>query len=172
MGIKDMILSVLNEISLLIGIPTILGCFLYMGRKFQILDDLKEDLEKVKHNVKLIADFLTRKEPSFDVSKLKHYSPLQLTDNGMAFIKTLGFDRIFKDNEKVFFAFIDEEEPKMKYDVELSSIKSIYFLMDKLFMNFLKQYMYDHPDERIDRLAPTLGVYIRDHYLAEHPEIN
>ena len=51
-------------------------------------------------------------------------------------------------------------------------ILSIYFLMDKPFMNFLKQYMYDHPDERIDRLAPTLGVYIRNHYLAEHPEIN
>ena len=76
MRIKDMILSFLNEISLLIGIPTILGCFLYMGRKFQVLDDLKEDLEKVKHNVKLIADFLTRKEPGFDASKLKHYSPL------------------------------------------------------------------------------------------------
>lgn len=172
MRIKDMILSVLNEVSLLIGIPTILGCFLYMGRKFQVLDDLKEDLEKVKHNVKLIADFLTRKEPSFDASKLKHYSPLRLTENGMAFIKTLGFDGVFRDNKKEFFAFINEEEPKVKYDVEFSSIKSIYFLMDKPFMNFLKHYMYEHPEERVDRLAPTLGVYIRDAYLAEHPEIN
>ena len=96
----------------------------------------------------------------------------QLTDEGVAFIKTLGFNGIFEENKKDFFAFINEEEPRVKYDVELSSIKSIYFLMDKPFMNFLKHYMYEHPEERIDRLAPTLGVYIRDAYLAEHPEIN
>lgn len=167
-----MILSILDQIAWLIGIPAILGCFLYVGRRFQILDDLKEDMDKVKHNVKIIADFLTAKEPSFDASRLKHYSPLGLTDHGMEFIKTLGFDVVLRDNKKDFFSFIDEENPKMKYDVELSSIKSIYFLMDKSFMNFLKEYMYEHPNERIDRLAPTLGIYIRDAYLAEHPEIN
>jgi hypothetical protein len=155
-----------------VGFSAMVGGFIYVGRKLQILDDLVDTTEKIKHNVKIIADFLTSKEPEFDVSKLKHYSPLRLTEQGAAFIKILGFDHIFNDNKKDFFAFIDEEEPKMKYDVELSSIKSIYFLMDKPFMNFLKQYMYDHPDERIDRLAPTLGVYIRDYYLAEHPEIN
>ena len=164
----DIFLSIITTV----GFSAMAGGFIYVGRKLQILDDLVDTTEKIKHNVKIIADFLTAKEPEFDVSKLKHYSPFQLTDHGMAFIKTLGFDRIFRDNKNDFFEFIDEEEPKMKYDVELSSIKSIYFLMDKLFMNFLKQYMYDHPDERIDRLAPTLGVYIRDAYLAEHPEIN
>jgi len=167
-----MILSFLNEISWLLGVLTTLGCFIYIGRKFQILDDLREDLRNVKHNIKSIADFLTAKESSFDASKLKHYSPLRLTEEGKAFIKLIGFDRIFTDNQKTFFAFINEESPKVKYDVELSSIKSIYFLMDRQFMDPLKRHMYEHPEERIDRIAPTLGIYIRDAYLAEHPEIN
>ena len=80
--------------------------------------------------------------------------------------------RFFKEHKKDFFDFIDEEDPRVKYDVELSAIKSIYFLLDKTFMNFLKTYMYNHPEKRINSIAPTLGIYIRDYYLAEHPEIN
>ena len=78
----------INGVISIIGFTSTIIGFIYVGRKLQLLDDLKETSEKIKHNVKVIADFLTAKEPEFDVSKLKHYSPLRLTDHGMAFIKT------------------------------------------------------------------------------------
>ena len=166
----------MNEFSNLISTiglaSTMIIGFVYIGRKLQILDDIKGTIDKMKHNVKIIADFLTKKEPDFDNSKLKNYSPLQLTDEGLEFVMSLGFDKVFKNHQKDFFDFISEETPQVKYDVELSAIKSINFLLDKSFMNFLKTYMYNHPEKRLERMAPTLGVYIRDHYLAEHPEIN
>ena len=167
-----MILSIVNQIVLLVGVPVIAGCLIYIGRKLQILDDLNGTVEKIKYNVKGIADFLTKKEPEFDHSKLQSYSPFHLTNEGKEFIALLGFDTVFKEHKKDFFDFIDEEDPRVKYDVELSAIKSIYFLLDKTFMNFLKTYMYNHPEKRINSIAPTLGIYIRDYYLAEHPEIN
>jgi hypothetical protein len=164
----DIFLSIITTV----GFSSMVVGFIYIGRKLQILDDLKETIGKIKYNVKVIADFLTKKEPEFDHSKLQSYSPFHLTNEGKEFIALLGFDRVFGQYKKDFFDFIDEEAPRVKYDVELSAIKSIYFLLDKSFMNFLKTYMYNHPEKRINSIAPTLGVYIRDSYLAEHPEIN
>jgi len=83
----------------------------------------------------------------------------------------LGFDNIFKEHKLDFFNYIDEEKPKLKYDVEFSAIKSISFLSDKPYMEFLKVFFYNNPNKNIENTAPTLGVYIRDKYLEEHPEI-
>ena len=60
-----MILSIVNQIVLLVGVPVIAGCLIYIGRKLQILDDLNGTVEKIKYYVKGIADFLTKKEPDF-----------------------------------------------------------------------------------------------------------
>ena len=171
-GFMNTFLNTIDGAISIIGFTSMILGFIYIGKKLQVLDDLKETVGKIKYNVKVIADFLTKKEPEFDHSKLQSYSPFHLTKEGEEFIILLGFDRVFGEHKKEFFNFIDEEAPQVKYDVELSALKSIYFLLDKPFMNFLKTYMYNHPEKRINSIAPTLGVYIRDHYLAEHVEIN
>jgi hypothetical protein len=38
-------------------------------------------------------------------------------------------------------------------------------------MKFLKVYFYNNPTRNLENTAPTLGVYLRDRYLADHPEI-
>ena len=71
------ILNIVNTIVVVIGIPTIIGCCIYVGRKLQILDTLETTGEKVKHNIKVISDFLTKNSIlKFDPSELKSYSPL------------------------------------------------------------------------------------------------
>jgi len=154
-----------------IGFTAMFGGFIYIGRKLQILDDLKITVDKIKANLKIVADFLTRNANNFDPTELQDYSPLTLTLKGEGFIKQVGFDKIFKENKKDFFHCVDAESPRLKYDVEVAAIKSVSILSDRAYMNFLKILFYNDPKRNMENTAPTLGVYIRDSYLAEHPEI-
>jgi hypothetical protein len=165
------ILNIINATVISIGIPTIILAAIYIGRKLQILDSLNAATEKIKANVKVIGDFLTRNNANFNVAELQAYSPLKLTQEGTKFIKDIGFEDVFSANKATFFKCIDSENPKLKYDVELAAIKSISLLYDKDYMSFLKVFFYNHPDRNLENTAPTMGVYVRDVYLAEHPEI-
>ncbi len=158
------------KIIIIIGIPAIVGSLIYIGRKLQILDSLDTTTGKIKENLRVVCNHLI-KNLSFDPSELQTYSPFQLTEDGLALIKKLGFDNIFEQNKNEFFNFIDEEKPKLKYDIEMSAIKSIAALSDKEYMNFLKVFFYNNPKRNLDNTAPTLGVYVRDRYLEKHPEI-
>ena len=114
---------------------------------------------------------MTRNNTSFNSSELQAYSPLQLTDTGDKLIKEIGFDNVFDKNQEDFFRCIDNENPKLKYDVELSYIRCISALYDKEYMNFLKVFLYNNPKRNLQDIAPTLGVHVREKYLAKHPEI-
>lgn len=159
------------NIIITIGVTSVILGLLYIGRKLQILDDLQLTVNKIKTNVKVVSDFLTRNNSKFNSSELQMYSPLQLTDDGEKFIKEIGFDNVLAKNKPDFFRCIENDNPKLKYDVEISAIKSISALYDKEYMNFLKVYLYNHPNRNLQDTAPTLGVYVRDMYLKEHPEI-
>jgi hypothetical protein len=168
---QNNIVQVINSIIILIGVPATIVGLVFIGRKLQVLDQLAITTEKIKYNLKVVSDFLSENANNFNSSSLQNYSPVQLTESGSAFVEELGFEAVFKKNRADFLAFIDEEEPHFKYDVENAAIKSIYFLKDKSYMSFLKVYLYNTPKRRMNDVAPTLGIYVRDQYLAAHPEI-
>lgn len=161
----------LKDLISYIEIPVMLGAFIYIGRKLQILDSLEASMEKVKHNVKVVSDYLTKHYSQFDPRELKTMSPVTLTSEGYKFVEDIGFTNVFEKNKNDFFQYIDGEQPKLKYEVESAAIKSIYVLSDKEYMAFLKVYLYNHPNRLLENTAPTLGIYVRDKYLAIHPEI-
>jgi len=163
-------MSFINVI-IAIGVTAIVGCLVYIGRKIQILDDLKITTNKIKANVKVVSDFLTHNNTNFNLSELQAYSPLRLTPEGEKFIANIGFNNVFNENKVDFFHCIESEKPKLKYDVEIAAIKSIFMLYDREYMNFLKVLFYNEPKRSMENTAPTLGVYLRDKYLSEHPEI-
>ncbi len=163
MSLQDIIISV--------GIPAIIVGLISIGRKLQILDDLKITNDKIKHNLKVISEFLIRGNKNFNSKEIQVISPYTLTEVGENFIKEVGFNNVFNANKEDFFLCIENEKPKLKYDVEAAAIKSVSMLYDKEYMNFLKVYFYNNPTRSIENAAPTLGIYIRDKYLAEHPEI-
>jgi len=171
-GFMNTLSSTVDGAISIIGFTSMIIGFIYIGRKLQILDELKETVDTIKHNLKIVTDFLMKKFPDFNHEDIHNYSPFRLSDHGMGFIKSLGFNRVFKENKKDFFNFIDSDAPKMKYDVQIGAIKSMYALSENAYMDFLKTYLYEHPDQKMDVIASTFAVYIRDHYLAEHPEIN
>ena len=155
-----------------VGFTSMIIGFIYIGKKLQKLDELKETVDVVKHNLKIVTDFLIKKFPDFNHEDLRNYSPVQLSEHSREFVRLIGFETVFAENKKDFFAVIDDDIPKMKYDVQNSAIKSIYALSEKPYMDCMKTYLYEHPDRKMDRVASTLGIYIRNAYLAEHPEIN
>lgn len=154
-----------------VGFSTIVLALLYIGRKLQILDELKTTTDKIKANIKVVSDFLTRHDSKFNPTELQAYSPLKLTEIGRKFLEDIGFANIFGNHEQEFFSYIDAEHPTLKYDVETTAIKSIYALWDREYMNPIKQYLYNHPDRNLENTAPTLGVYVRDKYLEGHKQI-
>lgn len=148
-----------------------IGGLIYIGRKLQVLDDLKITVDKIKINLKVMGDYMIRNNSDFDSSELQAFSPVQLTEKGITFIQEIGFDKVFNEHKADFFNCIESENPKLKYDVEISAIKSISLLSEKDYMSFLKILFYNQPSRKIENTAPTLGIYVRDKFLEEHPEI-
>jgi len=165
------ILQWVNTAVIAIGIPTIVGALIYIGKKLYLLESLEKSTEKIKHNMKVVGDYLTRHHTKFNPSDLKAFSPLNLTEAGKKFISSIGFENVFEKNKSDFFQCIESENPKLKYDVEVAAIKSIYVLYDKPYMEFLKVLFYNDPNRNMENSASTFGVYVRDKYLADHPEI-
>jgi hypothetical protein len=44
-----------------VGVAVIIGWLVSIGRKLQILDDLQSATTKIKHNIKVVSDFLIKK---------------------------------------------------------------------------------------------------------------
>jgi hypothetical protein len=165
------LIQLLNGIIIIVGVPSIVGALIYIGIKLHTLTVVELAVEKIKHNMKVMGDYLTRHHAKFNPTELRAFSPLQLTEVGTGLIKSVGFENVFEANKPDFFSFIDSEEPKLKYDVEVAATKSIYILADKPYMGFLKVFFYNNPDRNMENTAPTFGVYIRDKYLEAHTEI-
>ena len=165
------ILQIINVIVVLIGVPSIVGGLIFIGVKLHTLTVIDKSVETIKHNMKVMGDYLTRHHTKFNPAELKALSPLELTDIGKQFLTDNDFEETFKTHKDDFFSFINSEHPKLKYDVEVSATKSIFVLADKPYMEFLKVLFYNQPTRNMENTAPTLGVYVRDAYLAEHPEI-
>lgn len=154
-----------------IGIPAGLAGIFYIALKIHALDSLQKTTDKIKVNVKVISDHLIKTSTDFDHTELQSYSPLQLTKAGEKLLSDLGFQNVFTQHKSDFFDFIDSENPKLKYDVELSATKAVSALADKDYMNFLKVFFYNNPTRNLQNTAPTLAVFVRDKYLEEHKEI-
>ncbi|MCK5059796.1 MAG: hypothetical protein KAR00_01450 [Candidatus Pacebacteria bacterium] len=160
----------INQLVIILGIPTLIVGFISIGKKLKTVEIIEGTIEKIKNNVKAIGDYLIR-DGEFDPSELQTYSPLTLTEKGKNLIETLNFEKIFEEHKKDFFDIVNSEEPKLKYDVEVAAIKSIYLLSDKEYMNFLKIFFYNKPNRTLENTAPTLGIYVRDMYLKENSQI-
>jgi hypothetical protein len=96
-------LDIINAAVVTIGLPTLIVCAIYIGRKLQLLDTLSVTNGKIKGNAKVISDYLTKHHTKFNPSELQAYSPLRLTESGKLFIKELGFYNVFGEHKNDFF---------------------------------------------------------------------
>ncbi len=152
-----------------VGISVGAGAFLFVGRKLQVLDQITKTMEKVKGNLKLVTDHLitTQAGPAaFDHEKLQSYSPTQITEKGMEYLREIGFINVFEAQQKDFFDCIDAEEPTADYDIQNAAIRCVFYLFDKPYFSGIKEYFYQNPrDESRPVFAQIAGIYVRDKYM-------
>jgi hypothetical protein len=99
-------------------------------------------------------------------------SPYQIQKDGYSIITDSGLKAILDlpENSVKVYKYIDTQFPKTKLDVERYSFMAFNISSEEVTFNPVKVYLYNHPDKR--EFFPYLAaVYIRDIYLAEHPEI-
>lgn len=148
-----------------IGITVIAGALLYIGRKLQILDDLKKTVDKIKTNVKVVSDFLISSELPFDSNMLQNYSPIQLTGPGKDYLKTIGFMDLFNTHAGDFYSCIEKETPTTDYDIENASIRCVLQLFNKEYFRPIKDHFYNNPKEDKGSFIRVAGIYVRDRYM-------
>ncbi|OGH64188.1 MAG: hypothetical protein A2821_03810 [Candidatus Magasanikbacteria bacterium RIFCSPHIGHO2_01_FULL_41_23] len=155
----------------IVGIPSLLLGFLYIGKRLQLLDDINNTVKSLKHNIKVICDHLISKFDGFDHTLLVNYSPLKLKPEAVKLLEIIGFIEMFKQHKQDFFDLINNEQPKTKFDVELQSIKAVLILFEKDYFTEVKNYLYNNPNVEYKKFAQVLGIYVRDKYFNEHKMI-
>jgi hypothetical protein len=167
------VLNIINGIVLIIGLPTIIGIAVKLGKKLQILETIDASFDGIKTNVTTICTFLaTTHKNDFPSNILKTMSPYQIQSDGLKEIEDSGLKAILDNpvNLKRIFDLILDQKPTTKLDVETNSFIAYNSAsVDEAFKP-IKSYLYNHPAAR--NYFPYLAaVYIRDKYLSEHPEI-
>lgn len=149
-----------------VGIVAVLGAFLYIGRKLQILDDLKTTTEKIKVNIKVVCDHLIITDGvAFDNGKLQTYSPTKLTDLGLQYLRDLHFLDVFNENQGDFYTYIETEDPKSDFDIEAAATRSVSILFAAQYFQPVKDYFYNNPKTDRNEFIQVAGIYVRDRYM-------
>lgn len=162
----------LQDFFSLVTLPTLIGTAVYFGRKLEALDRLEKTMATVKDNIKVISNALiSSTEIEFDGTLLKSYSPLTLTPEGLQYLKNVKFIEIFEQQPQSFLSYIDQNGPKTKYDVEQLAVQAVLLHADEAMMQPIKVYLYNNPKDSLQSFAKVAGVYVRDQYLEQHPEI-
>ncbi len=168
-----MTIDTINQIFIIVGVPSTVAAFIYIGRKLEVLDRLDGTMGKVKNNLTVVCNFLIGTNSGFGDGRLQSYSPAHLTEEGLDFLsdKKTSFISVFEKNKDDFFRSVDDERPQTKYDVENVSVRCVVNLWSQSYFEPVKVYLYNNPKEDVKRFALLAGIYIRDRYLEIHPEI-
>lgn len=144
-----------------------------LDKRFVRIEKQLECLEPMKRNIKVLATFLSSIFPdNFDTQLLEAMSPLEIKPQGYKLLEESGFSELMKEvsTRGQLFAYIDEQEPHTKLDVENYSLMGYMSIFAGEEMNKVKAYLYQKPHIRED-FPKLASVLIRDEYLKVHPEI-
>ncbi|MEI7425656.1 MAG: hypothetical protein WCK16_01860, partial [Candidatus Moraniibacteriota bacterium] len=104
-------------------------------------------------------------------------SPLNLTEKGIEFIETLGWDKILEDEtqKKILFEALDHLNLKTKPDVErycIIVLNEFYGSRDSNPFISIKNYLYNNATIDKQNAISACAIYLRNKYLENHPEIS
>lgn len=155
--------------------PFLVIGFLIIGGVVYIRVSIGGKLGKIKDNVLIVITHLSSaasKRGRLDTSLIQVMSPMTITDQGHAVLQDSGFKTVMgiaAHRSEVMNA-IATQEPKTKLDVENYSIVYFSTFLERDFMQPVKTYLYNNPNIR-ESYTTLAGVFIRDEYLRDHPEI-
>lgn len=151
--------------------PSMVIAILVIAGVIYLRISLGKPLSRVKDNLLVIITHLSSStKGKLNTNLIKQMSPYKIQEGGYDVLRESNFIKIFEKYKPDFFDCVDSQKPTTKLDVENHSILCYSLMLDKDFMKPIKTYLYEHPDNR-DVFPILAGVYIRDIYLKEHPEI-
>lgn len=129
-------------------------------------------LDKFNSLIAALGESNAIKNPDFFSTS----SPLNLTEKGLDFVRTLGWNKIVDNNEqrKILFDNLRKLKLKTKADVEkycIVILTELYGNRDENPFTKIKEYLYENA--KIDRqnAITACAIYLRDKYLESYPEI-
>lgn len=170
--------DIINKIIIIIGIPSIIGGCIYIGRKLQILDDLKEDVNNLdklsKCSTNAIVEIQTHLSgKGFAINHTLAYSansPIQLTDYGEMLMKESGFTDIIKNQEKrdYLVKLVKDKNPTTNYDIQDYSMNTMKELAQKndTVVVPLKEYAFKE-GLTLEIILNSAGIVLRDEVMKE-----
>jgi len=130
---------------------------------------------RMKDNILVIITYLSTNAPNrgkLDTSLIKMMSPMRITPQGHEVLVDSGFMAVFNTPryKAQYMSYLRSQNPRTKLDVESLAIVSFATFLEKDFMNPIKTYLFNNPAVR-ETYQTLAGLYIRDEYFKDHPEI-
>lgn len=99
------------------------------------------------------------------------HSPKKLNDIGEKILTESSIKQIIDNNKKVFFGDLDALKLKTALDVEEKAFYAIDKRKEDTLFNPLKTYIYNNPGTDVYTCLFVGSLYLRDLYLAAHPDL-
>ena len=171
-------MSPLLELTMSIGIAAIIGGLVVVGRKLQVLDDIKDDIKDTKNfcndaSVAVVEIQTHLASKGYSIKNRLAYtanSPLKLTEYGKDLMENSGFDKIVANPEKRRFLInlVKRKNPKTNYDIQQYSMDTMAELVeinDSIVIP-LKEYAYKE-GLTLEIILNSAGIVLRDEIMKE-----
>ncbi len=149
-----------------IGVPAIVVCLIYIGRKLQKLDDVDDKLKNVDSKVIDIDKLTLLTKEKVDTLWNERFaisnSPMQLNERGEMILDKSGIKEIIDKHLDELFIKVKEKNPENAYQVQERSNKVVYKLENKQgILPILENGAYKTGVD-IDTVLAVGGLYLRD----------
>ena len=163
----DLILKILMTI----GIPAILGCAILIGRKFQCIDDLEKQTEKIETKTDKLTETINyikgKIETNWREELAPASSPMQLNERGEKILKKSGIKEIIDKRLDEFFSAVEKKNPRNAYWVQENAINTIYKLRkEPEILPKLEESAYQAGSD-VDAVLFVGGIYLRNIILSK-----
>ena len=164
------------KIIMAIGIPSIIGSCIYIGRKLQILDDLQKSINNLRKDISEIRNEIRKvwekiSDHGEDIQGLKTHtnygysnSPTVPNEKGKKLLEKTGFYKIYPELKDEIFGLMDSQNLRTLYDYEKGSEKVLQQLRNNPAIDPLKNYAVNHPDESLELIFKVASWVVRDDY--------
>lgn len=149
-------LNIINAVVVTLGLPTILGSAIYIGKKLQILEDLKGIRGRFDIVESRVGDlWADRLAPA--------RSPRQLNENGNRVLQESGIKKIVDEKKDYLLKIVKEKAATNAYDTELTIARVMAELPKHCpdIVEELKQGAFNVGAD-IDAVLYVGGIYLRN----------
>lgn len=156
---------------------TFISIFIFLGRKLEQLENLKESNKELQKEHKLLNDTVIELKTSFKLCVevknpyAEQHSPMRLTDEGIRVRDLIKAPDLLKKYEEKLYACVDKTKMNNAYDIQVEAFKvvseKLYSFFDEKETIFIKNIAY-RLGKNIDAFLIIFQVLFRDALLAKY----